>query len=131
MNSRRLMVPSNRGPHTITSLNERVVRHSKIGRSTSGMGQKLHLRPGPRAGLFPLCPQKRTLRKRILVIAITARARERGYSSHRRSVPPDTGVSVRLVPPLATEPRWPGAFSLVLMPPPKQRDDWRRRLARH
>src|SRR6516164_4983168 len=38
INSRRLMVPSNRGLHPTTSLNERIVRRSKIVRSISGLG---------------------------------------------------------------------------------------------
>src|SRR6516225_680677 len=39
MNSRRLMVHSNRGLHPTTSSDERIVHHSKVGRPTSGLGQ--------------------------------------------------------------------------------------------
>jgi hypothetical protein len=53
INSRRLMVPSNRGLHPTTSLNERVVRHSKIGHSTSGMGQTTTMLPGRLCQLSP------------------------------------------------------------------------------
>ena len=46
------------------------------------MGQKLHLRgPGP---VFSAVPPKRTFRKRILVIAVTARTLEPSYFLNRR-----------------------------------------------